>query len=59
MNSNSSCVDFGLLKNGLRNEFAEVVDFACLYCDPHRISLSREVFLRMANTNASRISKAR
>lgn len=59
MNSNSSCADFGLLKNGLRNEFAEVADFACLNCDPHRISWSREVFLRMANTNASRISKAR
>jgi hypothetical protein len=37
MNSDSSLPDFDSLTSALRNEFAEVAGFACLYFDPYRI----------------------
>jgi hypothetical protein len=58
MNSDSSCADFNSLTNALRNEFAEVANFACLYCDPYTIDSLLVAYLRMANTNESKISEA-
>ena len=53
-NFDSFFADFDSLTNELRSESTEVVDFACLCCDPYTIDSLQEICLQMANTDESK-----